>query len=230
MRQRRRILPRLRMHSASLAAHKDSALLQQRSKQLSVGRSRLFDGQSFIITGIPQRNRSPESEFQRSRFAQHADVSRDSARCCSDKISHRVVAGVRIKCEQRPLSNAIGRFETRKDHIVIDRQGRNRRAVIPHQIVLRPAFAVALVYEIAVIANDVAIDHSHAGCGHLVDEFVEHSRMLGYALGLLRVWQNASGEIGIASSDENQVTGNAAAAVRRTGGFNRRREFVIRAD
>ena len=132
--------------------------------------------------------------------------------------------------------------------VIVDGQGRNRRAVSPDGVVDRPVARVRVVGEQGVVADDVARNGGQPGGGDLVGELREGAqrisdgwrgcrRSIGEENGIYLgpfgwgVGKGSTGEIGIAASDQVEVSvermscgravGRRWRGVRRLGSFER---------
>ena len=125
---------------------------------------------------------------------------------------------------------AVGGQNVDEDDVVVDGERGNGRAVGPDQVVLAPTFAVALEGEVGVVGDDVAVDEFHAFLHERVGERFERLNGIVVALGAEIVGKFASGEIGIAVADQNEISVEAAVAVERAGGFDGGAELVVGTD
>jgi len=89
--------------------------------------------------------------------------------------------------------------------LVIDGERGNWCAIGPHQIVLTPAFTVALEGEVGIVGHDIAVNEFHAFLHERVGQRFQRLDGIVGALRALIVWKFAAGEIGIAMANERQV-------------------------
>src|SRR5262249_2226590 len=127
-------------------------------------------------------------------------------------------------------AGAICRRNVHKQNVVVDRQRRNGSSVGPHQVVLRPALAVALKGEVGIVGDDIAVDHFQALAHQVIGQILEHLDRNIASLGAEVVWENAAGKIRIAASDENQVSIQPAIDINDGAGFDRSTKLVIGAN
>ena len=166
----------------------------------------------------------------RTGLAVDEKLAPGAGRSGDDAIVEAVVIGERLDADKRFFAGAIGGQNIDEDHVVVDGKGGNGSAVVPDQVVLAPTFAIALEGEIRVVSNDIAVDKFHAFLHERVGQRFQSLNGIVVALGLEIVGKFASGEIGIAVADEDEISVQTAVAVERTGGFDGGAELVVGPD
>src|SRR5271157_2281894 len=137
------------MVSACAPIDSDAALLQQLAEEARTEVGRVFDGQRFAEAGIVLRDVPPKGELAGARFAIDGHRTRAGAlRRSHYAVIDFVVLGKRRDAEKRTLAGTVGRLDVYEDDVVINSQRGNRGAPLACQVVLRPAFAVALEDEV----------------------------------------------------------------------------------
>src|SRR5438034_11517106 len=81
------------------------------------------------------------------------------------------------------LANTIGGKDVDENYVVINGKCGNRRPVGPDEIVLTPAFAVALESEIGVVGDQVAIYVLHSLSRQFVRQLFQHLARMVVAFG-----------------------------------------------
>ena len=70
-----------------------------------------------------------------------------------------VIVGVGRNADVGALAYVIGRHYGDEHDVVIDGERRNRSAPSPKQVILSPAFAIALQDEVGIVGHQIAVDH-----------------------------------------------------------------------
>ena len=183
-----------------------------------------------LAPAVSQRHVAPESQRGGAGFAIDKDFPARARGRGHDAIVDAVVVGKRRNADEGAIAGAIGGQDIHENHIVIDGERGNRSAVRPHQIVLRPTFAVAFEGEIRIVSNDIAVHILHAFLGQRVGQLFEYANGMVIALGMQRVGQLAAGKIRIAASHQHQVSRETSVGVEGAVGFDRGVKSVVRPD
>ena len=192
------------MTRIDFAGNYDAAGLQQSSKNMCGELSRGFYGERLADSCILQRDRSPEQHFIRSRITMNANLVLSGGGGHNVVVEFVIVAGG-INCDCRFLARLCSRTDFHEQYIVIEAERRNRSAINPLQIILRPAFGIAFRGIKRVIANQVSINDLHAFLGHLTSQIFQYLRMRRDALGLELIGHDAAGDIRVATAHNHHV-------------------------
>ena len=160
----------------------------------------------MLLSGVFGWKRAPHAQLPRPGLA----LDQDLPRCAG---SHQVVDLVKLQRRfQRNLRRIAGRY-FQPEGVVIDGQGADRRAVLPHGIAEVPSIRIRLPNVRCVIPDDVSIDPAHAPRDHLAGQILNRLQSIAgrriHAIG-----QFAAGEIGVAATHQRDRPGDAAVSVR----------------
>ena len=193
--------------------------------------SGVFHGQGFPEAGVILRDVAPKGELIRSGFA----INRHGTRAGPLRRGHHpvidfVVLGKWRDGKERALAGPVGGHDVHKDDVVVDRECRNRCAPLSRQIVLRPAFAVALKDEVGIVGYDVAVNVLQPLLDKLVRETLQDLDRRRLTFRVHVVGKRSSREVGIATSDQHQIGVEPSVLVERARGFHGGLEAIIRPD
>src|SRR5207245_7531754 len=206
--------------------HGDATLLQQAPEQLSRKCRRIFDRERLVGAFIVDGHLAPKGQRGGARLAIEKDAPCRARGRGHDSIVDTVVVGKWNDGDECSFARAIRGQNIHEHHIVINRERRNRSAVAPYQVILAPAFAIALKREVGIIGHQVTVNVLHALLYQAVGEVLEHLDGMFIALGAKIVGQLAYGEIRIAASNQTKIAAKAAMLVEKTIGLDRRSYFV----
>ena len=149
------------MPGALSAVDHNAALLQQLPKKCRREFRRIFDRQRFIRPWIVERDISPKRQHRRTRFAIDENPPPRARWRSNHAIVNVVVIGKRNDADKCVLACAVGGQNIYEHHIVINGERRNRSAIGPHQIILAPAFPVALEGEVRIVGDYITVHILH---------------------------------------------------------------------
>src|SRR5215469_15073198 len=214
-----------------MAVNRYAALFEHLAKELRGKARRVFNRNCLARSGIVERNVSPERNLVSAGLASDVQSARTSAgRRRDHTIIDLIVSRVGRDVEEGFFAGVIARLNVHEYYVVVDGQGGNGRAPFPDQIILRPAFAVALEGVVGVVPNDVTIDIANALLHHFIGKLLEDLQRRLLALSARVVWQRASADVGITATDQKQVTFEAAMLVDGSRGFYRGVELILGPD
>src|SRR5581483_11522523 len=179
---------------ALLSVNLDTTALEQLGKQSCRKLRRILDGQRLGRTRIVYRQAAPKGEQRGAGLAVDVDVASGARGSGNDAVVHLVIRGERRDVDKGAFPGAVAGKHLDEDHVVVDGQGGNGSAVGPYQVVLAPAFAVALEGEVGVVGHHVTVDVLEPFLHQAVGKSLEHLDGMVVALGAQRVGQFASGE------------------------------------
>src|SRR5262249_13204888 len=128
------------MLRARPAEHLHAARDQQLPEEMSGELGRVFDGKLFAGgLGIDGKG-TPQDDGVGTGIAADADVLYRPGSRGEDAVLDLVVVGVRVDLEQGLVACLCARIDIEEQNVVVHTESRDRRSVVPLQIVARPAF------------------------------------------------------------------------------------------
>src|ERR1700756_3526318 len=215
---------------ALVTVDSDAAPLQQTAEQLGGELGWILDGERLIGSGVIERHIAPEGKHCGTRFTVDEDLSARACGSGDDAIVDAVVVRERGYAYERTFSGSVGGQNVYEDDVVIDGERGNRCAIGPDEVILAPTLSIALKGEVRIVGDDVTIYVFHPFLYQRVGEVFQNLDRVLVSLRAQVVGQFSSGEVGITSTDQEEISCEAAVAVQSASGFNRGVELVIGTD
>src|SRR5258706_16012964 len=190
----------------------------------------VFNSERFVGAGVVERHVAPQRQDSRPGLAVHEEFSSGASRRGDDAVVETVVVGKGRDTDKGLLARTIGGQDVHEDDLVGDGERGNGCAVRPHEIILAPAFTVAFEGEIGVVGDNVAVHILHAFLYEGVGERLQRLNGMIVALRSQVVGKFASGEIGVAVSDQQEISIEPTVTVERGSSFDGGAKLVLRTD
>ena len=116
------------------------------------------------------------------------------------------------------------------DHVVVQCDGADRCAKTEIKIASGPSFGIRIVGEVAVVADDVAINPLHAACHHRISELRDDFVRVPIAFDFLHERQLTIRQIRIATANQRQISAQPAVRIELPGSLDGGAESVIGAE